>query len=98
MAWPLGMQRRYISSTSSGTQKVSSGGRPRISLVRRISSVPKGSPCALLVSVRCGEGQPMWLRSTMSDGLSSTAMARRSARSSATVSLATSPTVSTSQP
>ena len=55
-AWPRGMQRRYRSRTSSGTQKVSSGGRPRSSLVSRISSAGKGSPWALAVSVRWGDG------------------------------------------
>ena len=46
-------------------------GSPRISLVARISSSPKGSPCAAAVSVRWGDGQPMWLRSTRRVGCAS---------------------------
>ena len=43
-------------STSSGTQKVESTGRPRISLVSRASSSENGSPWALAESVRFGDG------------------------------------------
>ncbi len=69
-----------------------------MALVSRISSSPSGDPWAAAVSVLCGEGQPMWLRSRIIDGLSSTAMARRSAASRASVSLATSPMSSVCQP
>ena len=51
-----------------------------MALVSRISSSPRGLPWAAAVSVLCGEGQPMWLRNRIIDGLSSTAMARRDRR------------------
>ncbi len=67
---PSGAGRAVHSEmTSSGTQKVSSAGRPRISLVAAISSGAKGSPCALGLSVICGAGQPMWERSWRKLGL-----------------------------
>ena len=68
-----------------------------MALVSRTSS-RRGLPWASAVSVLWGEGQPMWLRSRINDGLSSTAMARRSAASMASVSLATSPMLSVCQP
>ena len=97
-SWPRGMACRYMSRTSSGTQKVSSGGKPRISLVALTSSSPSGEPWALGLSVMCGAGQPMWLRRMSRLGRSSTAMARRKPASRASVSLATSPRRSTCQP
>ncbi len=56
MARPRGMVERYMASTSSGTQNVSSTGRPSSSLVRRVSSSLNGSPWALEESVRLGDG------------------------------------------
>ena len=44
---PAGCSAGSSSSTSSGTQKVSSGGRPRSSLVGRISAAPEGVPVGL---------------------------------------------------
>ena len=63
-----------------GDVEVLVGGQAQQGFGKAISSAPSGSPCASLVSVRWGEGQPMWLRSTSSDGRSASAMARRSAR------------------
>ena len=71
---------------------------PRISLVARTSSSPRGEPWAFGLSVRCGAGQAMWLRRISRLGRSSTALARRRASSRAAVSLATSPSRSTCQP
>ena len=73
--WPGGRCR----GRRPGTQNVSSGGRPRISLVARTSSSPSGDPWAFGLSVRCGAGQAMWLRRISRLGRSSTAMARRKA-------------------
>ncbi len=65
--------------------------------MRAISSGGNGSPWALAVSVNSGDGQPMWLRSMMSEGRSSSAMPRRMAASSSSTSLAASPMSSTCQ-
>ena len=71
-----------------------------ISLIARTSSasLPIASPCAAAVSVYFGDGNPMWLRSTMTLGRSASAMPSRIARSSASRSLAISPASMTCQP
>ena len=75
-----------------GRRTVSSGGRPRISLVARDLVVaerrcrgPRGRRCTWATGSRCG------CAARSATGRSSTAMARRSAASSASRSLATSP-------
>ena len=67
-------------------------------LVAVMSSAENARPCAAGSSVWVGDGKPMWLRSTMSDGASVTALARFRAASRASRSLATSPISSTCQP
>ena len=85
------------SYTPSGTTNVLSGSQPRISLVARTSSSPSGEPCAFDVPCLCGAGQPMMLRTLMSDGRSSSSMAAWIARESSSRSL-TSSTFSVCQP
>ena len=62
-----------------GTKNGSSDGQPMCSLVSRTSSSPSGEPCAPAVSCLCGLPWAMWVRTMISDGLSSTAIAFRSA-------------------
>ena len=63
--------------TSSGTSKVLSGSKPRISLVAATSSSPRAEPWALPVFWALGAGQAMIVRSTMMLGWSVTRSAAR---------------------
>ena len=59
---PRSMTSRACSSTSSSTLNLTSGGKPRISLVLAISSSPRAEPWALPVFCLVGAGQPMIVR------------------------------------
>ena len=80
---PRTATRRACSSTSGATSKVLSGSKPRMSLVARTSSSPSADPWAAPVFCLFGEGQPMIVRSTISDGRPVSAWAAASARSTA---------------
>ena len=60
---------------------------PYAAFVSLISSLPSGSPCALLVSARFGLPKPMIVRTTMSDGRAVSAFAASIAASIAARSL-----------
>ena len=82
-ALPREATSRARLSASSSTGKFTAGSKPRISLVAATSASPSAEPCAAPVFCLVGAGQPMIVRSTMSDGLSVTALAARMASYSA---------------
>ena len=65
---PRATTSRAWASTSGATKKCSSGSKPRIFLVLRISSSPSAEPCAAPVFCLVGAGQPMMVRTAMKDG------------------------------
>ena len=85
-ARPRATTSRAWASTSASTAKCTSGSKPRIFLVLRISSSPRADPCAAPVFCFVGAGQPMIVRTAMIDGRSVTRCAFLIAASRATTS------------
>ncbi len=89
---------RAWATRSGSAGKSPSGSKPRICLVAATSSAPRAEPCAAPVFCLFGAGQPMMVRSAISDGAAAWSLAVVSARCSAAHVLAVAAGAAPAQP